>query len=87
MAAAFGRLCVETAAQKGEGTDSLAAAFGRLCVETYHLIICAPACLQPPSGGCVLKLMAQIPQNISHFAAAFGRLCVETIFAPIKKPH
>ena len=34
--------------------------------------------MQPPSGGCVLKL--QVPTNHRYIgeAAAFGRLCVET---------
>ena len=36
--------------------------------------------MQPPSGGCVLKLseVCQSADNIG--AAAFGRLCVETSF-------
>ena len=35
LAAAFGRLCVETIEQHEKGiTDMIAAAFGRLCVET-----------------------------------------------------
>ena len=33
-AAAFGRLCVETKAERMNLRDKLAAAFGRLCVET-----------------------------------------------------
>ena len=35
--------------------------------------------MQPPSGGCVLKLSA-LEQKFDYAeAAAFGRLCVETI--------
>ena len=34
---------------------------------------------QPPSGGCVLKLVVRINQSGKSGAAAFGRLCVETI--------
>ena len=34
MAAAFGRLCVETSERAIVRTERLAAAFGRLCVET-----------------------------------------------------
>ena len=34
--------------------------------------------LQPPSGGCVLKLATCSPCRRQRIAAAFGRLCVET---------
>ena len=34
---------------------------------------------QPPSGGCVLKLVVRINQSGKSGAAAFGRLCVETV--------
>ena len=34
MAAAFGRLCVETTKEKIDIDKAIAAAFGRLCVET-----------------------------------------------------
>ena len=79
IAAAFGRLCVETVITACESLVEMAAAFGRLCVETnYSLCLCSyrdaaafgrlcvetpasidPACklMQPPSGGCVLKLL------------------------------
>ena len=54
--AAFGRLCVETIKWiKGHG-DNITAAFGRLCVETIKQKISYVMLLQPPSGGCVLKL-------------------------------
>ena len=33
-----------------------AAAFGRLCVETPTELVSSKGLLQPPSGGCVLKL-------------------------------
>ena len=33
---------------------------------------------QPPSGGCVLKLVSVSIHRTTHNAAAFGRLCVET---------
>ena len=42
--------------QLGIRAEYEAAAFGRLCVETansFFLTFCC--CLQPPSGGCVLK--------------------------------
>ena len=34
--------------------------------------------VQPPSGGCVLKLMRVWVLLLMEFPAAFGRLCVET---------
>ena len=33
---------------------------------------------QPPSGGCVLKLLACLARSYYRVAAAFRRLCVET---------
>ena len=56
LAAAFGRLCVETVYCKSGTSNGGAAAFGRLCVET--LVDKSSQSLfaeQPPSGGCVLK--------------------------------
>ena len=35
--------------------------------------------MQPPSGGCVLKLIKSTFTIKSPSAAAFGRLCVETV--------
>ena len=57
-AAAFGRLCVETSYVTTVRTNQMdAAAFGRLCVETPSYQYIADVCeMQPPSGGCVLKL-------------------------------
>ncbi len=37
--------------------NKLAAAFGWLCVETVGLIFLQSQARQPPSGGCVLKLL------------------------------
>ena len=57
-----------------------AAAFGRLCVETS--VPCSQSSVispQPPSGGCVLKLINLCIMHLKYFAAAFGRLCVETL--------
>ena len=34
---------------------------------------------QPPSGGCVLKLLKRQFQCLNTGSAAFGRLCVETL--------
>ena len=56
-AAAFGRLCVETWRQPEHGRQVGPAAFGRLCVETPSAAKLPSAGNQPPSGGCVLKLL------------------------------
>ena len=57
IAAAFGRLCVETFERNINRIMHLAAAFGRLCVETKIFASLNILRLsQPPSGGCVLKL-------------------------------
>ena len=55
MAAAFGRLCVETTTSQYVLEQIEAAAFGRLCVETIELVQARMMVEQPPSGGCVLK--------------------------------
>ncbi|EET43551.1 hypothetical protein NEISICOT_02639 [Neisseria sicca ATCC 29256] len=56
--AAFGRLCVETGHQAVVWRRTKPAAFGRLCVETIDANL-PPRVYesQPPSGGCVLKLL------------------------------
>ena len=54
--AAFGRLCVETINPVISSARKTPAAFGRLCVETFGLVVALFVLLQPPSGGCVLKL-------------------------------
>ena len=77
-AAAFGRLCVETLKAWFGQKDGMAAAFGRLCVETPECCSLSSPRLQPPSGGCVLKLASDNILNNADRAAAFGRLCVET---------
>ena len=55
------------------------AAFRRLCVETCAILfwIFSASC-QPPSGGCVLKLLLFLMPRSMPFPAAFRRLCVET---------
>ena len=78
-AAAFGRLCVETASN-GKGIPlNLAAAFGRLCVETTF----RPRTEQSASAAAFGRLCVETFLS-RHFhkrfkAAAFGRLCVETV--------
>ena len=85
MAAAFGRLCVETHQQDIPIIYIIrTAAFGRLCVETRIDTGRINNKQQPPSGGCVLKLMGCQSSMPPLPTAAFGRLCVET---PIKKPR
>ena len=76
--AAFGRLCVETLQLTLNGAPPRPAAFGRLCVETTHLLPHLVYILQPPSGGCVLKLKTFVKISGRLKPAAFGRLCVET---------
>ena len=54
--AAFRRLCVETNAVLTACCGSRPAAFRRLCVETRLAYAQNGGIVQPPSGGCVLKL-------------------------------
>ena len=79
--AAFGRLCVETKRRSRRLREPKPAAFGRLCVETMLMnSLKKKLCLQPPSGGCVLKLPTGAVLIVDEAPAAFGRLCVETFF-------
>ena len=59
-AATFGWLCVETLLHLNLTKGLIAATFGWLCVETA--IHCSKSFLvtQPPSGGCVLKLVGGV---------------------------
>ena len=55
--AAFRRLCVETHMPHMRPGNGFPAAFRRLCVETKMRSSCIGRwAVQPPSGGCVLKL-------------------------------
>ena len=56
-AAAFRRLCVETRPQFSVASTNGTAAFRRLCVETGAALGAGRKYLQPPLGGCVLKLI------------------------------
>ena len=56
-----------------------AATFGWLCVETVRPRTKINLLMQPPSGGCVLKLLLVLPLVVAKTAATFGWLCVETI--------
>ena len=77
IAAAFGRLCVETDPRPYRLGRRRPAAFGRLCVETLCFLLFFVGYNQPPSGGCVLKLQTHT-RHLRYLTAAFGRLCVET---------
>ena len=78
-AAAFGWLCVETIIICFKYSRLAAAAFGWLCVETKKSFKILDSALQPPSGGCVLKLSKKGFNHLDELAAAFGWLCVETL--------
>ena len=57
-AATFGWLCVETNQQRTYKGLHYAATFGWLCVETFYSDTeRLETWWQPPSGGCVLKLL------------------------------
>ena len=60
VAATFGWLCVETHIVGISYQKMNAATFGWLCVETFHNESKTYRDLQPPSGGCVLKLLNYI---------------------------
>ena len=84
IAATFGWLCVETTvAHQFLFGANCAATFGWLCVETTALTAYSKMCQQPPSGGCVLKLLNHRKQVKSDGAATFGWLCVETLLVLI----
>ena len=79
MAAAFGRLCVETLKIpiicNGLGQPPSGGCVLKLASDTAYAVMQ----MQPPSGGCVLKLMSYLTSPSPPVAAAFGRLCVETL--------
>ena len=56
QAAAFRRLCIETILPSNVSAPALPAAFRRLCIETSAARRLPVFVIQPPSGGCVLKL-------------------------------
>ena len=58
--AALGRLCVETLGHFIPYLTDMPAAFGRLCVETLQFEPESETKTQPPSGGCVLKLLCVV---------------------------
>ena len=63
--AAFGRLCVETHCTASFVKLYIPAAFGRLCVETHVAHRLAILQTQPPSGGCVLKLVIGVYSSLA----------------------
>ena len=76
--AAFRRLCVETFVRFVSICAFYPAAFRRLCVETTFKGWAIVFNNQPPSGGCVLKLIYMLFARSYKLPAAFRRLCVET---------
>ena len=83
--AAFRRLCVETINIQPAGSRRYPAAFRRLCVETSILKGCDSLLRnQPPSGGCVLKLLSFGSFHTNSHPAAFRRLCAETELGFVK---
>ena len=78
MPAAFRRLCVETTKFCIFWIVQSPAAFRRLCVETITASQGGAATIQPPLGGCVLKLLSAVDFLTTEYPAAFRRLCVET---------
>ena len=78
-AATFGWLCVETSFAAKKSSSVSAATFGWLCVETRQSRNSwRTVRRQPPSGGCVLKLILLGFYKHQVQAATFGWLCVET---------
>ncbi len=59
-------------------SEKKAATFGWLCVETPGDGASPSCAMQPPSGGCVLKLLFLLDCCVMNSAATFGWLCVET---------
>ena len=83
LPAAFRRLCVETPLTPFRFPEGPPAAFRRLCVETSLNLFGSSRRRQPPSGGCVLKLLDCQKTNGQSRPAAFRRLCVETAHSRI----
>ena len=78
IAAAFGRLCVETLSKRLNQSPIKAAAFGRLCVETVQYLMAFAKIAAAAFGRLCVETTATVPTNAQNLAAAFGRLCVET---------
>ena len=77
-AAAFGRLCVETAAAPTKSPAPNAAAFGRLCVETLSCCFRLAWGFAAAFGRLCVETGNAQSGTPGVSAAAFGRLCVET---------
>ena len=78
QAAAFGRLCVETATPNLACLGLAAAAFGRLCVETHYAAKDWEKGQAAAFGRLCVETTCPNPRSRGTGAAAFGRLCVET---------
>ena len=70
--AAFRRLCVETVHRCNQHSGRDPAAFRRLCVETQKAWNKRQCLSQPPSGGCVLKLLPDCGYPVSSFQPPSG---------------
>ena len=78
IAAAFGRLCVETFTLRKKKLCISAAAFGRLCVETDQIFARCWRCGAAAFGRLCVETRHHLMTIYLSSAAAFGRLCVET---------
>ena len=87
IAAAFGRLCVETDGGDNSMLFIEAAAFGRLCVETSVLYNSLKLLKAAAFGRLCVETTLLKKLNANDFAAAFGRLCVETLTKGDKKEN
>ena len=81
LAAAFGRLCVETICLVAMTMLTAQPPSGGCVLKPFERNTDSSGGRQPPSGGCVLKLLGERMEKQQAEAAAFGRLCVETIFS------
>ena len=75
ISAAFRRLCVETQIVPVLHSEGYSAAFRRLCVETTEKKDGESLSPQPPSGGCVLKLMRDWVLHLTVFSRLQAAVC------------
>ena len=84
--AAFGRLRVETSAPAARWSYVRPAAFGRLRVETpLTVTIALPLSAQPPSGGCVLKLLRYLRARRRVYQPPSGGCVLKLLFLAKQK--
>ncbi len=80
LPAAFGRLYVETGVVNLLERMGLPAAFGRLCVETPSSASTPFGSFQPPSGGCVLKLVRNLAAVVFDEQPPSGGCVLKQLF-------